>query len=159
MPDNNDLHFMQLALAEARKALAHEDIPVGAVLVKAGQVLAVGRNERELLNSPAGHAEIQALTAGGKTNGHWNLTGTTLYVTLEPCVMCAGALVLSRVEEVVYAATDPKGGALSLNIPILQNPSLNHRVKFRQGPCAEEASLLLKDFFRGKRQKKTPGSE
>lgn len=148
-----DLRFMTLALEEARKALAHEDIPVGAVLVRGDQVLAVGRNERELLRSPTAHAEVQALNAGAATHGHWNLTGTTLYVTLEPCPMCAGALVMARVEEVVYAATDPKGGALSLEIPILENARLNHRVRFRQGPLATEAAQLLKDFFRARRAK------
>jgi tRNA(adenine34) deaminase len=150
-----DLHYMQLALAEAKKALAHDDIPVGALIVKDGAILAKGKNERELLNSPVAHAEVQTLIAAGQENKHWNLSGAKLYVTLEPCVMCAGALVLARVEEVIFAANDPKGGALSLNIPILQNPKLNHKVKFRQGPCAEEAAQLLKDFFRDKRQKKT----
>lgn len=144
---------MQLALEEARKALEHDDIPVGAVLVKDGKVLAKGKNERELVPSPTAHAEVQALNAGALAHGHWNLTGTTLYVTLEPCVMCAGALVLSRVEEVVYAALDPKGGAVSLNIPVMNHPGLNHRVKFRQGPLAEEAGALLKEFFREKRKK------
>jgi tRNA(adenine34) deaminase len=149
----DDIRFMTLALAEARKALEHDDIPVGAVLVKDGKVLATGKNERELLPSPTAHAEVQALNAGAKNHGHWNLTGTTLYVTLEPCVMCAGALVLSRVEEVVYAAPDPKGGAISLEIPVLSHPGLNHRVKFRQGPLAEEAAALLREFFRAKRKK------
>ena len=148
-----DLRFMSLALEEARKALAHEDIPVGAVLVRGDQVLAVGRNERELLRSPTAHAEVQALNGGAAAHGHWNLTGTTLYVTLEPCPMCAGALVMARVEEVVYAATDPKGGAVSLEIPILENARLNHRVRFRQGPLAAEAGQLLKDFFRARRNK------
>ena len=152
----DDLRFMTLALAEAQRALAHDDIPVGAVLVKEGQVLATGKNERELLPSPTAHAEVQTINAAALKHGHWNLTGTTLYVTLEPCVMCAGALVLARVEEVVYAATDPKGGAISLNIPILANPSLNHRVKFRQGPLAAECGAVLKDFFRAKREKRQP---
>ena len=122
--------------------------------VRDSKLIAVGRNERELLNSPTGHAEIQALNSAGALNGHWNLTGTRLYVTLEPCVMCSGALVLARVEEVIYGAADPKGGAISLNIPILCNPQLNHRVKFRQGPLSEESSNLLRDFFRAQRQKK-----
>ncbi|RZA06038.1 MAG: nucleoside deaminase [Proteobacteria bacterium] len=151
-----DLHFMGLALAEARKALGHDDIPVGAVLVRGDQVLAVGRNERELLHSPTAHAEVQAINAGAEAHGHWNLTGTKLYVTLEPCPMCAGALVMARVEEVIYAACDPKGGALSLDIPILANPKLNHRVKFRQGPLVEECSQVLKEFFREKRALKKP---
>lgn len=145
---------MALAMDEARKALAHDDIPVGAVLVKDGKVLATGRNERELLASPVAHAEVQALNAGSKAHGHWNLTGCTLYVTLEPCPMCAGALVMARVEELVYAATDPKGGAITLKIPVLDNPALNHRVKYRQGPLASEAGALLQEFFRKKRREK-----
>lgn len=156
----SDLHFMSLALAEARRALEHDDIPVGAVLVSEGKVIATGKNERELLPSPTAHAEVQAINSGAKARGHWNLSGSRLYVTLEPCVMCAGALVLARVEEVVYAAPDPKGGAVSLGVPILENPKLNHRVKFRAGPLAEESSELLKEFFRGKRrQKNTSGSK
>lgn len=149
----DDLRFMTLALTEAKRALEHDDIPVGAILVKDGKVLATGKNERELIPSPTAHAEVQALNAGAKSHGHWNLSGATLYVTLEPCVMCAGALVLSRIEEVVYAATDPKGGAISLNIPLLAHPGLNHQVKFRQGPLAEEAGDLLRDFFRERRKK------
>jgi tRNA(adenine34) deaminase len=145
---------MALALAEAVKAADHDDIPVGAVLVKDGKVLAVGKNEREVLASPVAHAEVQALAAGAKAHGHWNLSGTTLYVTLEPCPMCAGALVMARVEEVVYGASDPKGGAITLNIPVLNNPSLNHRVKYRQGPLAAEAGALLQEFFRKKRREK-----
>jgi tRNA(adenine34) deaminase len=151
----DDLQFMQMALEVAKRALEHNDIPVGAVLVKDGKVLATGKNERELLPSPTAHAEVQTLNAAAKNHGHWNLSGSVLYVTLEPCVMCAGALVLGRVAEIVYAATDPKGGAISLDIPILSHPKLNHRVKFRQGPLAEEASTLLKEFFRGKREKKS----
>lgn len=154
-PADEDLHFMTLALAAAREALAHDDIPVGAVLVKDGKILATGKNERELLPSPTAHAEVQTLNSAAKAHGHWNLTGAKLYVTLEPCVMCAGALVLGRVEEVIYAALDPKGGAISLEIPILSNARLNHRVKFRQGPLAEEAGKLLKDFFRQRREKRS----
>lgn len=150
----DDEKFMKLALEEAAKALAHDDIPVGAVLVKGGAVIASGRNERELLASPVAHAEVQAINAGAKAQKHWNLTGTTLYVTLEPCAMCAGALVQARVAEVVYAATDPKGGAVSLGIPVLENPKLNHRVKVRQGPFAEESAKLLQDFFKQKRREK-----
>lgn len=150
-----DLHFMRLALEEARKALQHHDVPVGAVLTRGDQVLGVGRNERELLKSPTAHAEVQAINAGAEAHGHWNLTGTKLYVTLEPCSMCSGALVLARVEEVIYGAPDPKGGALSLDIPILANPKLNHRVKFRQGPLVDECSQILKDFFRQKRAEKS----
>lgn len=152
--EDRDIFFMQAALEEAKRALLHDDIPVGAVLVKDGAILAIGKNERELLSCPTAHAEIQAINAGAKKHGHWNLTGTKLYVTLEPCVMCSGALVLARVEEIIYAAPDLKGGAISLNIPILQNMQLNHRLNVRQGPLAEESAQLLKDFFRKRRIEK-----
>jgi tRNA(adenine34) deaminase len=152
--DEQDLHFMGLALEEARKALSHDDIPVGAVLVLNGKVIGKGKNERELLPSPTAHAEVQAVNSAAQSHGHWNLTGAKLYVTLEPCAMCSGALVLARVEEVIYAAKDPKGGAISLGIPILENPKLNHRVKARQGPLEAECSQLLKEFFRQKRREK-----
>jgi tRNA(adenine34) deaminase len=159
-PGTDDQFFMNAALEEARKAAAHDDIPVGAVLVKDGKILATGKNERELLGSPTAHAEVQAINAGAKALGHWNLSGAKLYITLEPCVMCAGALVLSRVEEIIYAAEDPKGGALSLQIPILENPRLNHRVRMRRGPLAEESAELLRSFFQEKRrQKNTSGSK
>ncbi len=151
----NDLKFMTIALEEARTAMEHGDVPVGAVLVSSeGQVLARSRNERERLASPVAHAEVQALVLAAKELGHWNLSGATLYVSLEPCAMCAGALVLARVEEVVYGAKDTKGGVITLNIPILENPSLNHRVKSRQGPLATEAAALLHEFFRKKRREK-----
>ena len=145
---------MELALAEAKKALLHDDIPVGAVLVRGDIVIATGKNERELLSLPTAHAEVQAINAGAQAHGHWNLSGTKLYITLEPCVMCAGALVMARVDEIIYAADDFKGGACSLEIPILENLKLNHRVKVRKGPLAEESSALLKDFFRMKRKEK-----
>jgi tRNA(adenine34) deaminase len=152
--EEDDLKFMRLALEEASRAAEHHDIPVGAVLVKDGEVIASARNERELLCSPVAHAEVQALNAGAKAKGHWNLTGTKLYVSLEPCPMCAGALVMARVEEVIYAATDLKGGAISLGIEILSNTKLNHRVRYRQGPLATEAGALLQEFFRKKRREK-----
>ncbi len=156
--NEQDLHFMGLAIEQAHKALDHDDIPVGAVVVLNGKVLGSGKNERELLPSPTAHAEVQAINAAALKHGHWNLTGAKLYVTLEPCVMCAGALVLARVEEIIYAAADPKGGAVSLGIPILQHPALNHKVKIRQGPLEQEAATLLKDFFKQKRrQKNTSG--
>jgi tRNA(adenine34) deaminase len=154
-PDFDDQKLMAMALDEARAAVAHGDVPVGAVLVSAkGAVLARSRNEREQLASPVAHAEMQALVLGARAAGHWNLTGSRLYVTLEPCAMCAGALVLARVAELIYAAEDPKGGVLSLGISILENPSLNHRVKARRGPLAEESAALLREFFRERRREK-----
>lgn len=151
---DEDLHFMGLALDQARKALEHDDIPVGAVLVRDGAILALGKNERELLHLPTAHAEVQALNSGAASTGNWNLTGSKLYVTLEPCPMCAGALVMARVAEVIYAADDPKGGVVQLGIPILSNTALNHRVTTRKGPLAEESAELLRAFFRKKRKEK-----
>lgn len=156
-PSNKDSQFLRLALEEAKRAEEHDDIPVGAVLVKNGAVIAVGRNEREFLADPTAHAEVRVLSEAGSKQKHWNLDGATLYVTLEPCAMCCGALVLARVKELVYAAADPKGGAISLNIPILNNERLNHRVRVRQCDDAElvaEAGELLKKFFQKKRREK-----
>ena len=139
---------MQMALQEAALALASDDIPVGAILVREGKVLAKGKNERELLKNPMAHAEVQAITAAAQALGHWNLTGAKLYVTLEPCVMCSGALVQARIAEVIYGASDPKGGSISLEIPILKHPKLNHQVLYRQGPLAAECGSILTEFFR-----------
>ncbi len=151
----DDLRYMNLALEEARAAALHDDVPVGAVLVnERGEVLALGHNEREKLESPVAHAEVQTLVQAAANQKSWNLSGATLYVTLEPCSMCAGAMVLARLAEVVYAAPDPKGGVLTLGIPILENPSLNHRVNTRQGPGKEESAALLKSFFQRKRKEK-----
>ena len=145
---------MGLALEQAKQAQLHGDIPVGAVLVREGKILASGKNERELLHCPTAHAEVQTINSGAAKHGHWNLSGTKLYVTLEPCPMCAGALVMARVEEVIFATEDPKGGVIQLGIPILENEKLNHRVKFRKGPLQEEAGELLRSFFRQKRKEK-----
>jgi len=147
-----DQVFMGQAIAEAKLALSHNDVPVGAVVVREGKVIGRGHNRREELLIPTAHAEIMALEDAARNHGHWNLTGATLYVTLEPCPMCAGALVMARIEEVIFATEDPKGGAESLRISILQNPSLNHRLKVRKGPAQAEASQLLKDFFLAKRK-------
>lgn len=145
------IEIMSLAINEAKAALEHDDVPVGAIVVKDNKVIGVGRNRREVNSNPVAHAEIEALTAAGKALGHWNLSGATLYVTLEPCPMCAGALVQARIKEVVYAAEDPKGGAISLGVDILENKKLNHKVKINRGPLSEEASVLLKKFFQAKR--------
>lgn len=154
-PQSLDHAFLQLALEEARLAANHGDVPIGAVLVKDGKVLAQAHNERELSKNPTAHAEVLALERAAQAHGHWNLTGSKLYVTLEPCVMCAGSILMARVEELVYSATDPKGGCLSLGISIFDNAKLNHRVRVRQGPLQEEAAELLRAFFRELR--KQPG--
>jgi len=151
---SNDLVFLQAALEEANKALLHDDVPVGAILVKDGKIIGRGHNQREELFDPCAHAEIQALRNASSSTANWNLSGSTLYVTLEPCIMCAGAIVSARVEELVYAAVDSKAGALSLQLDILDNAKLNHRVKIRRGPLELECSEILKRFFQKKRSQK-----
>ena len=142
---------MRLALEEAARSLAHNDVPIGAVLVKDDEVLSAAHNERELRNDPTAHAEVLALRAASEELGTWRLTNTTLYVTLEPCPMCAGALVLARIDRLVYGPQDPKAGAaLSLyNIP--QDPRLNHTLSITPHVLREESAALLSDFFATKR--------
>jgi tRNA(adenine34) deaminase len=144
---------MQLALEEAANAEKFGDVPVGAIVVSAtGQVLAKAGNRREQDCDPTAHAEAVALRIAAKKHGHWNLSGCTLYVTLEPCAMCAGAAVLSRVRSLVYGATDAKGGAISLGIDILQNKRLNHRLEIVSGILADDSKSLLQNFFKQRRQ-------
>lgn len=142
---------MALALEQARRAGKHGDVPIGAVISKDGEMIASAGNERELRGDPTAHAEILALRAASEALGTWRLSGTIMHVTLEPCPMCAGALVLGRVARLVYGPQDPKAGAaLSLyNIP--EDPRLNHRVEVTGGFMAEEGAALLADFFRVKR--------
>jgi tRNA(adenine34) deaminase len=141
--------WMLAALASARKALTSGDVPVGAVLIsESGDVLAVGRNERELHNDPTAHAEIVALRAAARNRGDWQLPGTTLVVTLEPCVMCAGAILAARVDRVVFGAWDEKAGAAGSVYDVLRDRRLNHRVEVFAGVRAAECAALLTDFFR-----------
>ena len=146
-----DERFMRLALTHAAAAADHDDVPIGAVLVGAGEVLAEAANERELRADPTAHAEILALRAGSARLGGWRLPGTTLYVTLEPCAMCAGAIVLARVPRVVYAAADPKAGAAGSVLDVLGEERLNHRPEVVAGILAAEAGELLREFFRERR--------
>jgi tRNA(adenine34) deaminase len=138
---------MRLALVEAERAAEHGDVPIGAVVARDGKVLAAAGNERELRGDPTAHAEILALRAAAEALGGWRLPETTLYVTLEPCSMCAGAIVLARVPRVVYAADDPKAGAAGSVIDVLSEPLLNHRPFVESGLLAEESSRLLREFF------------
>ena len=142
---------MRLALREAERALEHDDVPVGAVLVHGGDVIGAGHNERELRQDPSAHAEMIALRAGAAALGSWRLLETTLYVTLEPCAMCAGAMVLGRVPRVVYGAADPKAGMAGTLGNLLQDPRLNHRCRVTAGVGAERSAALLKAFFRERR--------
>ena len=146
-----DEEFMRLALEQAEAALAHGDVPVGAVLVREGSVVASTKNERELRSDPTAHAEILALQAGSSAAGSWRLDGTTLFVTLEPCPMCAGALVSARVDRLVYGARDPRAGAAFSLYNIPQDPRLNHSVEIVSDVLAEESAQLLQDFFQRQR--------
>jgi tRNA(adenine34) deaminase len=143
--------FMRLALEEAALALEHDDVPVGAVLVHEGEVLAAGHNERELRQDPSAHAEMIALRAGAQALGTWRLLDTVLYVTLEPCAMCAGAIVLGRVPRVVYGTADPKAGAAGSVLDVLAEPRLNHRPAVEGGVLAAECAGLLRAFFAARR--------
>ena len=143
---------MQLALAEARRALEHDDVPVGAVVLSpTGEVLGAAHNDRERTGDPTAHAEVLALRGAAAAVGAWRLTGCTLVVTLEPCTMCAGAIVLSRVARVVYGAADPKAGAAGSLFDLLRDRRLNSRPEVISGVQAEECSALLTDFFEQRR--------
>ncbi len=146
-----DERFMRLALAHAAAAVDHDDVPIGAVLVGGAEVLAEAANERELRADPTAHAEILALRRGAERLGGWRLPATTLYVTLEPCAMCAGAIVLARIPTVVYAAADPKAGAAGSVLDVLSEPALNHRPAVVAGVRAAESAALLRDFFARRR--------
>ena len=139
---------MQLALDQARMASMHGDVPVGAVIIDhAGSVLAVAGNEREIRHDPTAHAEILALREASRRLRSWRLTGLTLVVTLEPCTMCAGAVVLARIAQLVFGAFDEKAGAVSSLFDVVRDPRLNHRVEVRGGILEAECGALLKDFF------------
>lgn len=157
-----DERWMRAALREAEAAAEVGDVPVGAVVVGAdGALLAVGRNGREADHDPTGHAEIYALRRAAAALGHWRLEGATLYVTLEPCPMCAGALVNARVARVVYGCADPKAGAVDTLFAIGQDPRLNHRFLVERGVLGEACSGVLKSFFgalRAKRKATPPGA-
>ena len=144
---------MAAALAEARRAIEHDDVPIGAIVVYDGVVVGTGHNARELDRDPTAHAELIALRAAAKTLGRWRLVGCALYVTLEPCAMCAGAAVLARIDLVVFAAPDPKAGAVRSIAELLDEPALNHHPKWRLGARRKEAETLLSGFFAGRRDR------
>lgn len=150
-----DEKWMKTALEMARLAYQKDEVPVGAVLVgPQNDLLAKTYNLREKMQTPLGHAELMAIHLGSKKLKNWRLTDCRLYVTLEPCVMCSGSLVQSRLKEVVYATPDPKGGGIHSLYQIGQDPRLNHRLEIRHGLFAQEAEKLLKDFFKMKRDQK-----
>jgi len=142
-----DEYFMRLALREAERALEHDDVPVGCVVVLDGEVVAATRNERELRGDPTAHAEVLALREASQRVGNWRLDGCVMYVTLEPCAMCAGAVVLARLPRVVFGATDPKTGAAGSVFDVLAEPRLNHRPDVAGGLLAEDSAGLLRAFF------------
>ncbi len=146
-----DEYFMNLALREAERAPLHDDVPIGALVVRDGEVIGAGHNERELRQDPTAHAEVLALREAARALGAWRLLETVLYVTLEPCAMCAGAIVLARVPRVVYAAPDPKAGAAGSVLDVLGEPRLNHRPDVAGGLLAAEAGELLRAFFASRR--------
>lgn len=149
--DEVDRRFMLVAIDEARAAEGHGDVPIGAVVVRDGQVIARRHNERELTGDPTAHAEVLALRDASAVVGHWRLLDCTLYVTLEPCVMCAGALVNSRIGRVVFGATDPKAGAVRSLYEVCGDERLNHRPPVAHGVLSDECGRLLKDFFARRR--------
>jgi len=142
---------MELALEQARLAETHGDVPIGAAILRDGDVLATAGNERELRRDPTAHAEILAIRAAAAALGGWRLADTALYVTLEPCAMCAGAIVLARIPTVVFAAPDPKAGAAGSVLDVLAEPALNHRPRVVAGIGGAEAATLLREFFATRR--------
>ncbi len=151
LPADRDARYMQQALSMAREAAGADEVPVGAVLVLDHCVVGEGRNRMIAAGDPSAHAEMEALRAACKAIGNYRLPGAQLFVTLEPCAMCAGALVLARVARVVYAAPDPRSGAAGSVLDVLRNPSLNHRCEVSSGLLAHESAELLRTFFRNRR--------
>jgi tRNA(adenine34) deaminase len=144
----DDTYWMQQALAEAEKALQSDDVPIGAIAVLDDVIIGRGYNRREADQDPTAHAEMIAIREAARHIGHWRLEGVTLYCTLEPCAMCAGAMVLARLPRLVYAATDPKAGAGGSVMNVLDHEALNHRVEVTQGLLADEAAEQIRAFFR-----------
>ena len=142
-----DEYFMKLALREAARSMEHDDVPVGCVIAHEGEVIAAAPNERELRGDPTAHCEVLALREAARVMGSWRLANTVLYVTLEPCAMCAGAIVLARVPRVVFGAADPKAGAAGSVLDVLGEKRLNHRPDVAGGLLAEDAAGLLREFF------------
>ena len=149
---SSDVQFMNIALDLARQAAAEGEVPVGAVVVRNGEVIGIGRNRRETCGNALAHAELEAINAACQFLGGWQLVGCTLYVTLEPCPMCAGAIINSRIDRVVQGAMNPKAGSCVTLINLFDIP-YNHHPEVLSGVCADECSTLLKDFFRALRNR------
>jgi tRNA(adenine34) deaminase len=146
-----DEYFMRLALREAERAPAHDDVPIGAVVVRGGEVLAAAHNERELRGDPTAHAEIIALREAARAAGSWRVLDAVIYVTLEPCAMCAAALAFARIRRLYYGATDPKGGAVESGVRFFSSPTCHHRPDVYGDMAGKEAAALLRDFFAARR--------
>ena len=149
----DDVLFMMIALEEARKAFDKAETPVGAIVVKDGEVIARAHNLRETLQDPTAHAEIIAIKDASQKLGRWRLTDCSIYVTLEPCAMCAGAMVLARIQRLVYGTSDPKSGAVGSLMNLLSDERLNHKVDVESGVLAKECGDILSDFFSSRRKK------
>lgn len=148
-----DFKYMKLAMEEATKAAEIDEVPVGAVIVRYGEVVGRGYNRRETDKSPLAHAEIMAISEAARNLGGWRLLDCTMYVTLEPCPMCAGAIIQSRIDKLVYGAKDPKSGACESKLELISGYSWNHKVEISSGILEEECSTVLTEYFRKKRQK------
>lgn len=146
--------FMNKALDEAWKAYKDDEIPVGAIIVKSGEIISCGHNQKELKNNPLHHAEMEAIKKASEKTGSWRLTGCDIYVTLEPCPMCAGALIQSRIERLFIGTPDPKSGAVGSVINILDGKKFNHKIEVIHGILQKECSQILKDFFQDLRRRK-----
>ena len=146
-----DEYFMRLALREATRAAEHDDVPIGAIVVREGEVIGAGHNEREVRADPTAHAEMIALREAARALGSWRVLDSAMYVTLEPCAMCAGAIVLARVPRVVFGTPDPKAGAAGSVLNVLEEPRLNHRPQVQSGLLAEECADVLRAFFATRR--------
>ena len=147
----SDLEAMREALAEARKAAEAGEVPIGAVMVSRGEIVARGQNSLIRTSDPTAHAEIVVLREAARSFGNYRLMGATLYVTLEPCAMCAGAMIHARIDRLVYATADPKAGACGSVLSVINHPQLNHKMQVQQGVLGEQCSELLRSFFRERR--------
>ena len=148
------IKFMKEAIKEAKKAELIDEVPIGCVVVKDGKIISRGHNIRETKQNPIGHAEIVAITKASRKLNSWRLDGCDIYITLEPCIMCSGAIIQSRIRHIYFGAFDPKGGALGSSIDVLKAENINHHPEITSGVLQEECSLLLTNYFKNKRKQK-----
>ena len=148
---NKDIEYMKEALKEAKLAAFEDEVPIGCVIVKDDRIISCAHNMRDKTNNPVGHAEVLAIKKASEVLNDWQLVGCTLYVTIEPCIMCAGAIIQSRIAKVVYGAPDLKGGAFGSSINVLEASNINHRPEIVKGVLEEECSAIIKNYFKSKR--------